>query len=165
MEIYRKAKKPTARTPAESEDLEARLLDATEKLAAMQSSGEEPGDSVEVVTLGMSSGARLAVEAKGESEGVRTLSEGTHSSPERAPDLSRFRQVTSMIDWAVFFATFLVSAIVYMVALYNGKHFGAFSQYIEAFGAGYVGQVFVGVATLPLARSLSAVIPKEPSKT
>lgn len=51
--------------------------------------------------------------------------------------------------------------MIYLLTLYNGKNFGATSQYIEAFGAGFAGQALVGVATIPLARSLSAVAPKQ----
>ncbi len=57
----------------------------------------------------------------------------------------------------MFFATLLVSAVLYLLTLYVGKNFGAPSQYIQAFAVGFGGQALVGVATIPLARSLVTV--------
>lgn len=77
--------------------------------------------------------------------------------PTRAPDPRKIRRAISAIDWMVFLATLLVSAVLYLLTLYVGKHFGAPSQYVEAFAAGFGGQALVGVATMPLARSLITV--------
>jgi hypothetical protein len=82
-------------------------------------------------------------------------------TPPRDSDPGRFGRGIALVDWAVFLATLLVSAVVYLLTLYDGKHFGATSQYIEAFGAGFAGQALVGVATIPLARSLVSVVPKK----
>jgi hypothetical protein len=81
-------------------------------------------------------------------------------TPETKPD-AWFGRVTTAIDWFVFIATLLVSAVVYLLTLYSGKHFGAVNQYVQAFGAGFAGQALVGVATIPLARSLVAITPKK----
>ncbi len=77
--------------------------------------------------------------------------------PTREPDPRKMRRAISAIDWMVFLATLLVSAVLYLLTLYVGKNFGAPSQYIEAFAVGFGGQALVGVATMPLANSLVTV--------
>ena len=77
--------------------------------------------------------------------------------PAQEPDPHKIRRAVSAIDWMVFLATLVVSAVLYLLTLYVGKNFGAPSQYIEAFAVGFGGQALVGVATIPLARSLITV--------
>jgi hypothetical protein len=63
------------------------------------------------------------------------------------------RGAIRLADWGVFVATLLVSAVAYLITLYNGSHFGSVTQYLEAFTAGFGGQVLANVAALPLLRS------------
>jgi len=77
--------------------------------------------------------------------------------PAQEPDPSKIRRAISAIDWMVFLATLVVSAVLYLLTLYVGKNFGAPSQYVEAFAAGFGGQALVGVATMPLSASLRSV--------
>jgi hypothetical protein len=77
--------------------------------------------------------------------------------PASAKDPSMIRRAVAATDWLVFGVTLIVSAAVYFLTLYTGKDFGGTSQYVEAFAAGFGGQAIVGVATIPLARSLMTV--------
>jgi len=116
-----------------------------------------------------------AMSAASEMEDAHALPSGTGAKAPLAPgkasaqpptkkrDPLHLRKEITIRDWLVFIATLLMSAVVYLQTLYVGKHFGSANEYIEAFGVGFVGQTLVGVAAIPLARSLMNIEGKQPS--
>jgi hypothetical protein len=165
--VYGEPGKVLSRSPEEATTLKARLIEVTLQLRALVVPAPEPPVSLATAMLavqGDQSGEDLAstlpaplASLLGVHEGPPTIAVETRAPAAIAKDPAMIRRAVSAIDWLVFLATLIVSATLYFLTLYVGKSFGGTSQYVEAFAAGFAGQAIVGVATIPLAKSLVTV--------
>jgi hypothetical protein len=173
--IYKEAGDVLDRTPEKTETLKAALAEAALRLRQLLAPDHEvPPIAIALAeTLRASPRARALTSAAPEpiahAVGIDAGPEPPAGQPGGGPpapigespiqpsDPVWIRGMVRRIDVAVFVATLLGSTTVYFLTLYVGKDFGGTSQYVQAFAAGFAGQALVGVATIPLARSVLTV--------
>lgn len=168
--IYEDAGGVLSRDAPHTEALKAALAKATTGLEAVIPGGQAPPAMTVAVVAALDStlAQNLTATIPGPMSEVIGLEpppvsdagevEAAQPSASQTPnDPLWIRGMVQRMDVLVFFATLLASSAAYFLTLYVGKNFGGTSQYVEAFAVGFVGQAIVGVATIPLARSVLSV--------
>ena len=153
--IYVATPEPLARTPEQAAELKGALIEAATRLDEHTGHAPKRESAVEGQIARLSSREALANIGPVAVDRMIRQQVGVSVRSQRNPHA--IRRGIATIDWMVFSATLLVSGVVYLLTLYKGGSFGGTAAYIEAFGAGFGGQVLVGVVSIPLAQSLFRV--------
>jgi hypothetical protein len=152
--IYGTRADPVERAPSAARSLNVKLTEA----AYILEQHPEPGVAPRAAAMaGIELAAVGAPSSAAREQAPPTPTKASVQPPEKKRDPLHLRKEITVRDWLVFIATLLVSAVVYLLTLYVGKHFGSPNEYIEAFAVGFAGQTLAGVAAIPLARSLMNV--------
>lgn len=153
--IYGDEPEPLARTPEQAAGLKGKLMEAATRLD--EHTGRTPEREAVVAGQIATLSGREALANIAPVAVDRTIGQQVGGSVRSQRNPHAIRRGIATIDWMVFSATLLASGVVYLLTLYKGGSFGGTPAYIEAFGAGFGGQVLVGVTSIPLTQSLFRV--------